>query len=689
MKKEKRNFKKLMTIFITVTMCLVLLPQVSADPIGMVANWHFDEGIGSMIYDETANDNDGTFSGGKFGNALKFDGLNDYVNIPDDSTLEITGDITLEAWININSFSTSAGYHMYIIGKDSVGQRSYGIGVDLTWSQPRKPFVIMFHSGGSYKISWGLNQLVTNQWYHIAGVFDETNDQLNLYVNGIPQTMQTDTSTIYAGIADLRIGARQYSGHECYFNGLIDEVRISNTVRYSGGFSPQTLPFTTDLNTIGLWHFDESIGSTVYDETSNDNDGVIYGANWAGPTWSIIAKYGTYSVHFDGLDDYINVPTSTSLQGVTTQVTVEAWVRVDDVRNAFYVRTPYDNNGRSYGIDRWGGKLRFYIYDGGTINSYHICERAWTPSINTWYHICASFDGSTLRLYLNGGLFQSLSYTGDIDPSYLGVVMGARYQNGGADFHRGYLDEVRIYDYALSSEVVYAHANLDYNPPVANANGPYLVAVGQTITLDGSGSSDPDGDSLTFSWSLAETLGTFDDATLQNPTFTGTLAGITELTLTVNDGYLEDSDTTIIVVYDPTAGFVTGGGWIDSPPGAYVADPLLTGKANFGFVSKYKKGQTTPDGNTEFQFKAGDLNFHSSSYEWLVITGGSKAMFKGVGTINGQGAYKFMITAQDINGGDTFRIKIWEEDTNGDEIVIYDNGVDTVLGGGQIKIHKG
>ena len=51
--------------------------------------------------------------------------------------------------------------------------------------------------------------------------------------------------------------------------------------------------------------------------------------------------------------------------------------------------------------------------------------------------------------------------------------------------------------------------------------------------------------------------------------------------------------------------------------GAYVANPTLTGKANFGFVSKYQHGQSTPDGNTEFQFKAGDLNFHSSSYEWL------------------------------------------------------------------------
>ena len=81
---------------------------------------------------------------------------------------------------------------------------------------------------------------------------------------------------------------------------------------------------------------------------------------------------------------------------------------------------------------------------------------------------------------------------------------------------------------------------------------------------------------------------------------------------------------------------MTGGGWIDSPPGAYAADPTMIGKATFGFVAKARKGQTIPDGNTEFQFHAAKLNFKSQSYEWLVVSG-SKATFKGVGTLNGAG----------------------------------------------------
>lgn len=157
--------------------------------------------------------------------------------------------------------------------------------------------------------------------------------------------------------------------------------------------------------------------------------------------------------------------------------------------------------------------------------------------------------------------------------------------------------------------------------------------------------------------------------------------------MTVTDpGGLSADDTTLVVIYDPDAGFVTGGGWFDSPGGAYVPDPTLTGKAKFGFVSKYKKGQSVPTGFTEFQFKMADLNFHSDTFQWLVIAG-PKAMFKGIGTINGMGDYMFKLWAGD-DDPDTFRIKLWEEDEFGVESVVYDNGFNQAIGGGSIIIHN-
>jgi hypothetical protein len=157
-----------------------------------------------------------------------------------------------------------------------------------------------------------------------------------------------------------------------------------------------------------------------------------------------------------------------------------------------------------------------------------------------------------------------------------------------------------------------------------------------------------------------------------------------------------------IVIYDPNGGFVTGGGWINSPAGAYKRDLLLTGKANFGFVAKYKKGSTSVvEGETEFQFQTGNLKFNSSSYENMsLVIGGAKASYKGTGTINGAGSYKFMLTAidGDVSGGggvDKLRMKI--TDING--IVVYDNQINTTstgdnadpittLGGGSIVIHE-
>jgi hypothetical protein len=171
--------------------------------------------------------------------------------------------------------------------------------------------------------------------------------------------------------------------------------------------------------------------------------------------------------------------------------------------------------------------------------------------------------------------------------------------------------------------------------------------------------------------------------------------------VTDDDGAVAQSVYSYVVVYNPSAGFVTGGGWILSPGGACrivaLCGSTAEGKASFGFVSGYQHGATVPTGNTEFQFHAGHFGFSSRSYEWLVIAG-AKAQYKGSGTINGAGDYGFMLTATDgeIPGGggvDRFRIKVWDKATGA---VIYDNvqgGSDDLstnseaLGGGNIQIH--
>jgi len=132
--------------------------------------------------------------------------------------------------------------------------------------------------------------------------------------------------------------------------------------------------------------------------------------------------------------------------------------------------------------------------------------------------------------------------------------------------------------------------------------------------------------------------------------------------------------TVPIVVYDPTAGFVTGGGTINSPPGAYVDNPMLTGRASFGFVCRYDKDASVPSGETEFNFAPAHLRFHSASYQWLVIAGG-KAQYRGAGEPNGVAGYTFLLTVGDGqllsgDGVDRFRLKILEDKTGR---IVYDN----------------
>lgn len=190
-------------------------------------------------------------------------------------------------------------------------------------------------------------------------------------------------------------------------------------------------------------------------------------------------------------------------------------------------------------------------------------------------------------------------------------------------------------------------------------------------------------------------------------TYSFSAAGVYRVKLTISDscggsGVADriDGMELLVVVYDPSAGFVTGGGWFHSMPGAYVADPTLTGRANFGFVSKYQKGANVPVGQTEFIFKAGGLDFHSATYQWLVVAG-AKAQFKGTGKLNGFGNYGFLLTATDgqLDGGggvDRFRIKIWDVSNAG--ALVYDNALGAsddidaaspqALAGGSIVIHK-
>jgi PKD repeat protein len=149
-------------------------------------------------------------------------------------------------------------------------------------------------------------------------------------------------------------------------------------------------------------------------------------------------------------------------------------------------------------------------------------------------------------------------------------------------------------------------------------------------------------------------------------------AGVHSVRLTVRD---DDgaSDTELaagyVVVYDPTGGWVTGGGSIASPVGAFSGAVTAGGKLTFALVVRYQAGATTPSGNADFKLNAAKLDFRSTTFEWMAIADNTVRM-QGVGTLNGVADYAFAVVARDGGAGDSIRIRIWHRVTGA---VVYDN----------------
>ncbi len=177
-------------------------------------------------------------------------------------------------------------------------------------------------------------------------------------------------------------------------------------------------------------------------------------------------------------------------------------------------------------------------------------------------------------------------------------------------------------------------------------------------------------------------------------TCTFSTAGVYTVRLTVldDDG---DSDTEVatgqVVVYVASTAWITGGGWIDSPAGAYTPAASVTGKLTFEFVARYQSSSASnPSGNSKFELSLGKLDFESSALDWLIVSG-SGGRLQGSGTLNGAGDYGFSLLATD-GAPDAIRIRIWNRLTG---VVVYDNkpGLPTdaddvtPLGGGSIQVH--
>jgi hypothetical protein len=206
-------------------------------------------------------------------NALQFDGVNDYVDLPESPSLTtgFTSGITLEAWISSDNFQSAS-----VIA--SGNQNDYAVAT-LAGGKLR---VDMYGIDAAIGAFISKKSLTTNTWYHIAVTYDGSTE--TILIDGIVDTARPATGALGTSPQpeDFRIGS--YSGSSPnFFRGMIDEVRIWNLARSQKEIL-QKMNDTlagSESGLVGYWRFDEGSGVIAHDLTANGNNGTLVN----GPAW--------------------------------------------------------------------------------------------------------------------------------------------------------------------------------------------------------------------------------------------------------------------------------------------------------------------------------------------------------------------------------------------------------------------
>ena len=279
---------------------LLAAQAASASPPAPVAAYSFDEGTGTTLTD-SARSHNGTISGatwttsGKYGSALDFDGR-DLVTITDANDLDLTRNLTLEAWVRPDTLANGTAVISKASG--SIGSTAAGYLLSPSWGTP------LGGVGASGTLrSVTAPAISTGTWSHLAFTSDGTN--LSIYINGaLARTVATGISAATT-TADLKLGFNQL--WSTYFDGQIDEVRIYDvTLSQSQIQADKDTAVGLDQYPVAAYSFDEGTGTTLTDSARSHN-GTISGA-----TWTTSGKYGS-ALDFDGLDDVIRIADANDL----------------------------------------------------------------------------------------------------------------------------------------------------------------------------------------------------------------------------------------------------------------------------------------------------------------------------------------------------------------------------------------
>ena len=246
------------------------------------------------------------------------------------------------------------------------------------------------------------------------------------------------TSFDYGQVVDITIAAQDLAGN----------IMVQDS--YSFTIKPQD---QISNNLIAHYKFDTGSGTIAYDSSENNNNGTL--KNMSSSSW-VEGKIGDYSLQFDGINDYIDCGNTTSLS-LTGAITLETWIQWDGTENPYFITKMGGSGDRSYDFSGNSDGTAEFRVGGSTCNSIFSTGAISIPK-NEWVHLAGTYEPSqSIKLYVNGSLAKQ--NTSSVPSSQcengLNWYVGARQGNQG--FFNGSIDNVKIYDYALTANEIQQH----------------------------------------------------------------------------------------------------------------------------------------------------------------------------------------------------------------------------------------
>ncbi len=395
-----------------------------------------------------------------------------------------TGDFTVDFWANVSS--SSADYSGFI------HLQSGSQWADATRLQIRMNSQghLQLIDGPNGTLHWPGNTEATTYrirpssgwsgWHHIAYV--RSSGVMRLYVDGNFITSSAWT-TNYTGDTGIEMGA--WSATQYMLNSYIDEVRVSNTARWTANFIPPTSPYTADAATKLLIHSDTTDGSTTFTDSSSSGYTLTPAGNLQHRTFP--NKFPPGAVSFDGSGDYLTIPGSSDWNFGSSNFTVDFWVYIKGTGRQYFYGPGVDTASHyGFGLDYNSvgtSKLGLWASSNGSTWNMITADAGGNGigtanvPLNQWNHLAVVRNGDSWKVYLNGQQDISVTASGAIiDKSGTLFNIGRIAYTGGTFFLNGYIDEFRI------SKGI-ARWTSNFTPPASPYDSEITGTPSQTITV--------------------------------------------------------------------------------------------------------------------------------------------------------------------------------------------------------------